>query len=115
MRPALKKANEYTDSELRQEFNKLTNAGILKKYVYRILKLHRDTFKARILRLENPEDYKARHKRIRQVRFESLRAPEQPKYSYFFDVDAEALRKFRKDFKERKLKISIKEARDPYY
>ena len=114
-RPVLKKANEYTDEELKQEFNDLTNAGLFKKYSYRILGLHKDTFKARILRLENPEGYKARHKRIWKKRLESLEEPEQPKYSRFFDVDAKALRKFREDFKERKLEISIKEARDPYY
>jgi hypothetical protein len=115
MKVPLKKANEYTDEELREEFNYLTAAGIFKKYTYKILKLHKDTFKTRMLRLENPELYKARHKRIWRKRLENLEAPKQPEYGQFFDVDAERLREFRKDFKKSKFEITLRELRDPYY
>lgn len=115
MRPKLKEASEYTDEELRGEFNYLSNAGIFKKYTYRILRLDKNTFKARMLRLENPEGYKARHRRIWQKRMESLEEPKPRKYGYFFDIDAERLRQFRKDFKKQKQEISIREAIDPYY
>lgn len=111
----LKKANEYSDEELKQEFNYLKDAGMFQKHICKILNMHRSTYVSRILRLEDPEKYKTRHKKIWRKRLENLEAPEEPKYSYFFDVDAERLRQFREDFKRQKREISIREAIDPYY
>lgn len=113
------KLSKYTKEELEAKVRELSNQGMKKTCIYRELGVSDETFRRHMAILKDPEGYAKKQAEARTIR-SNLEANKgikvlKGKEDNFWERPEDALEKFKKDFKERKRQIALKELRDPYY
>lgn len=113
------KLSKYTKEELEAKVKELSSQGMKKTEIYKKFGVSEETFRRHMAILKDPEGYAKKQEESRATRgkaeankgIKALNGKE----DNFWQNPEDALEKFKKDFKERKRQIMLKEARDPYY
>jgi len=113
------KLSKYTKEELEAKVRELSNQGMKKTCIYRELGVSEETFRRHMAILKDPEGYAKKQEESRATigKAEANKGIKalKGKEDNFWERPEDALEKFKKDFKERKKQIALKEARDSYY
>lgn len=110
--------SKYTKEELEAKVKELSDQGMKKPEIYKTLGVSDTTFHRHMAILKDPEGYakkQAKSKAIKGQAEANKGIKPLNDEDNFWQNPEDALKKFQKDFKERKKQIMLKEARDPYY
>ena len=109
---------KYTKEEFEAKVRVLSNQGMNKRDIYKTFGVSEEAFRRHVAILKDPEGYAEKQAALRAMKGQTeankgINALKDE--DNFWQNPEDALEKFKKDFKERKNQITLKEARDPYY
>ena len=114
------KLSKYTKEELEAKVKELLDQGMSKSGIYRTLGVSAETFLRHMAILKDPEGYtkkqeESRGMKERPAADKGVKTKALNSEDNFWQNPEDALKKFQKDFEERKTQNMLKELIDPYY